>query len=76
MDRTVPRIALGVALVACALVSGGCSGESRADVTGRVTYKMLDLYVAERVKALTKGKQSPVTQAPGGVNDFPLASVK
>jgi hypothetical protein len=34
---------------------------------------MLDLYVSERVKQLTGGKQSPVTQAPGGVPDFPLA---
>ena len=33
---------------------------------------MLDLYISERVKELTKGKQSPVTQAPGGVQDFPL----
>jgi hypothetical protein len=37
---------------------------------------MLDLYVTERVKALTGGKQSPVTQAPGGVPDFPLAMSK
>ncbi len=36
---------------------------------------MLDLYVTERVKVLTKGLQSPVTQAPGGVNDFPLAVI-
>ena len=34
---------------------------------------MLDLYISERVKALTHGKQSPVTQAQGGVPDFPLA---
>ena len=54
----------------------GIDGKADEMHTGRVTYKMLDLYVAERVKALTKGKQSPVTQAPGGVNDFPLASVK
>jgi hypothetical protein len=35
---------------------------------------MLDLYISERVKSLTGGKQSPVTQAPGGVPDFPVAS--
>jgi uncharacterized caspase-like protein len=54
----------------------GIDGKADEMHTGRVTYKMLDVYVTERVKALTKGKQSPVTQAPGGVNDFPLASVK
>jgi WD40 repeat protein len=54
----------------------GIDGKADEMHTGRVTYKMLDVYVAERVKALTKGKQSPVTQAPGGVNDFPLALAK
>lgn len=51
--------------------------EGRAAQTGspRITFKMLDLYVTERVKVLTKGLQSPVTQAPGGVNDFPLAMI-
>lgn len=49
--------------------------EGRADPgrTGRVTHKMLDVYVSERVKELTRGKQSPVTQAPGGVPDFPVS---
>jgi hypothetical protein len=32
--------------------------------------------VSERVKTLTGGKQSPVTQAPGGVPDFPVALVR
>jgi WD40 repeat protein len=47
--------------------------EGKAARAGRVTHKTLDVYVTERVKELTKGKQSPVTQAPGGVNDFPIA---
>jgi hypothetical protein len=54
----------------------GIDGKADEMHTGRVTFKMLDVYVSERVKALTKGKQSPVTQAPGGVNDFPLASAR
>jgi hypothetical protein len=37
---------------------------------------MLDLYISERVKDLTKGKKSPVTQAPGGAPDYPIAVVK
>ena len=49
----------------------------RGTVTiGGITHKMLDLYVSERVKQLTGGKQSPVTQAPGGVPDFPLAVLR
>lgn len=51
----------------------GVSGSADYMKTGRITHKMLDLYVSERVKALTKGEQSPVTQAPGGVPDFPVA---
>jgi len=51
----------------------GIDGKADEQHSGRVTYKMLDLYVSERVKTLTQGNQSPVTQAPGGVNDFPLA---
>lgn len=50
-------------------VAGGADYQKR----GRITHKMLDLYVSERVKELTKGEQSPVTQAPGGVPDFPVA---
>jgi WD40 repeat protein len=51
----------------------GLSGKADFQGTGRITFKMLDLYVSERVKVLTGGQQSPVTQAPGGVPDFPLA---
>ena len=52
----------------------GIGGKADIGNTGRVTHKMLDIYVSERVKELTKGKQHPVTQAPGGVPDFPLAA--
>lgn len=51
----------------------GLSGAADIQKSGRITFKMLDLYVSDRVKELTKGAQSPVTQAPGGVPDFPLA---
>ena len=51
----------------------GINGAADYQKTGRITHKMLDLWVSERVKDLTKGKQSPVTQAPGGVPDFPVA---
>ena len=54
----------------------GLDGAANYQGSGRITHKMLDLYISERVKALTGGKQSPVTQAPGGVPDFPVALVK
>jgi len=48
----------------------------RADLrhTGRVTFKMLDLYISERVKELTHGEQTPTTGVPGTVEDFPIAA--
>ena len=54
----------------------GLGGKADFQKNGRITHKMLDLYVSERVKELTKGRQSPVTQSPGGVPDFPLALIK
>ena len=54
----------------------GLDGAADYQKSGRITHKMLDLYISERVKALTKGLQSPVTQAPGGVPDFPVAVVR
>jgi len=51
----------------------GMSGKADVGRTGRVTHKMLDLYISERVKALTRGGQSPVTIVPQGISDFPVA---
>ncbi len=51
----------------------GLSG--RADYTGKntITINELDLYLAERVKELTEGKQTPTTAKPETVPDFPIA---
>jgi uncharacterized caspase-like protein len=57
-------------------VNEGLNGGADFQKSGRITYKMLDLYVSDRVKQLTHGMQSPVTQAPGGVPDFPLAMTR
>ncbi len=54
----------------------GLNGGADFQKSGRITFKMLDLYVSDRVKQLTHGAQSPVTQAPGGVPDFPLAMTR
>ncbi len=47
----------------------------RADYTGKgkITVNMLDLYLSERVKELTGGKQTPTTAKPNTVPDFPIA---
>lgn len=34
---------------------------------------MLDLYLSERVKELTKGEQTPTTTKPQTIQDFPIA---
>ncbi|MGI9105274.1 MAG: caspase family protein, partial [Pyrinomonadaceae bacterium] len=43
---------------------------------GRITLNMLDLYISERVKELTKGQQTPTTAKPQTVPDFPVALKK
>ena len=49
----------------------------KADMTGNkmITIKSLDYYIAQRVKELTQGKQSPTTIIPNSVSDFPIAIV-
>ncbi|MFA7268138.1 MAG: caspase family protein [Sterolibacterium sp.] len=53
----------------------GLSGKADFQKSGKITHKGLDYYVAERVKELTDGKQSPVSIAPSGITDFPIAVV-
>lgn len=50
----------------------GLSG--RADFTGRgrITVNMLDVYISDRVKELTSGRQTPTTTKPNTVPDFPI----
>ena len=51
----------------------GINGAAARPGNKRITHKMLDLYISDRVKQLTNGRQTPVTQAAGSVPDFPLA---
>jgi len=51
----------------------GLVGAAAQPGSPRITHKMLDYYVSDEVKRLTGGRQTPVTQAPGGVPDFPVA---
>ena len=39
----------------------------------KITVNMLDLYLSERVKELTKGQQTPTTTKPQTIQDFPIA---
>ena len=54
----------------------GIRGKADYKSTGRITVNMLDLYVSERVKELTKGQQTPTTVKPPNVPDFPVALVR
>jgi hypothetical protein len=54
----------------------GIRGKADYKSTGRVTLNMLDLYVSERVKELTKGQQTPTTVKPPNVPDFPVAVLR
>jgi WD40 repeat protein len=53
----------------------GIRGKADYTSTGRITINMLDLYISERVKELTQGRQTPTTVKPPNVPDFPVAMV-
>jgi hypothetical protein len=54
----------------------GIRGKADFRGTGRITVNMLDLYISERVKELTKGEQTPTTVKPPNVPDFPVALLR
>ena len=51
----------------------GISGKADYTGKGKITINMLDLYLSERVKELTKGRQTPTTTKPNTISDFPVA---
>jgi uncharacterized caspase-like protein len=51
----------------------GLTGRADYVGRGRITVNMLDLYISERVKDLTHGRQTPTTAKPQTVPDFPVA---
>jgi WD40 repeat protein len=53
----------------------GLQGQADYRHSGRITVNMLDLYLSERVKALTQGRQTPTTTKPPSTPDFPVALV-
>lgn len=54
----------------------GLSGGAVTNDSGRISVKSLDAYIAERVKTFTKGEQTPTTNYPPNVPDFPIAIKK
>jgi len=51
----------------------GLLGAADYSGTGKISINMLDLYLSERVKELTQGKQTPTTTKPRTIPDFPVA---
>lgn len=56
-----------------ALIEGLTGQAAMIQSSPAITFKMLDLYVSERVKELTKGQQHPTMISPNTVPDFPIA---
>lgn len=54
----------------------GLAGKADLTNKGKITINMLDLYLSERVKELTQGKQTPTTAKPQTIQDFPIAIVR
>jgi WD40 repeat protein len=54
----------------------GLSGKADYTGKGKITINMLELYISERVKELTKGRQTPTVTKPKTIPDFPIAIVK
>lgn len=54
----------------------GIGGKADSKGTGRITINMLDLYLSERVKEITDGRQTPTTSKPESISDFPVAIKK
>ena len=52
----------------------GLLGQADSNKDTHVYFNELDLYVTDRVKELTDGKQHPVTAKPTTIRSFPLAS--
>ena len=51
----------------------GLEGEADYTEDGAITVNELELYIAERVKVLTGGEQTPTMSKPQTIPDFPLA---
>jgi WD40 repeat protein len=53
----------------------GFAGKGKVPGSNKITVKSLDIYVSERVKELTGGKQHPTSVVPPNIPDFPIGVV-
>jgi WD40 repeat protein len=67
--------ALGNGAFTAALLEG-LGGAADLNRDGAVRTDELNVFVADRVRALTNGRQHPVMQRPGDVPDFPLLAAR
>jgi len=74
MQESIEDLAWGNGAFTKALLEG-LGGEADLKKRGRITYKQLDAYVADRVDELTRGQQTPVTPVLQGIPDFIIALV-
>ena len=51
----------------------GISGAADYNKDGVIYFNELDLFVSERVKELSRGRQHPVTNRPTSVRPFPVS---
>lgn len=49
------------------------NGKAAYQDSKTITVKMVDAYLSDRVKELTKGQQTPTTTRPPNIQDFPIA---
>ncbi len=54
----------------------GLSGKAKYREEKGITCEMLSVYISRRVKQLTGGQQSPTTNFPPNVEDFPIAIIR
>jgi uncharacterized caspase-like protein len=59
-----------------ALLEGLEQHKANYNGDARIDIKELDLYITDRVKALTGGRQHPMTEIPTVVPNFPVALVR
>ncbi len=51
----------------------GINGRAEVGGSNQITVLMLELYISQRVKELTQDQQTPMTQNPNMVSDYPVA---
>ncbi len=56
-----------------ALIEAIGEGKASLDPSGRITIDMLQLYIEDRVREMTDGRQHPVMNRSSDLPDFPLA---